>query len=114
MKSSIAARGFTLKKMANSRLDRLPFLGLFEIAYAIRRGRIQPTVPHKVFLNRIRSRFKMFPVSDAIAQCAAELPDPFHGDPMDRIIAATAIVEDCTLISKDGNLRKANLCRVIW
>ena len=56
----------------------------------------------------------MFPVSDAIAQCAAELPDPFHGDPMDRIIAATAIVEDCTLISKDGNLRKANLCRVIW
>jgi len=27
VKSSIIARGFTLKKMANSRLDRLPFLG---------------------------------------------------------------------------------------
>jgi hypothetical protein len=27
VRSSIAARGFTLKKMVNSRLDRLPFLG---------------------------------------------------------------------------------------
>ena len=87
---------------------------LYEIAYAIRRGRIQVFVPQQVFLNRLKSRFKVLPVTDAIAQCAAELAEPFHGDPMDRIIAATAIVEDCTLISRDDRIREAGVCRVIW
>lgn len=87
---------------------------LYEIVNSIRRGRIQPSVPNQVFIDRIRSRFKVFPVSDTIAICAAELPAPFHGDPMDRIITATAIVECCTLITKDEKIRDANLCKVIW
>jgi PIN domain nuclease of toxin-antitoxin system len=87
---------------------------LYEVVYAIRRGRIQPSVPHQVFLNRIRSRFKVFPVSDTIALCAAELPKPFHGDPIDRIIAATAIVRDCTLITHDDGIRTANVCKTLW
>jgi PIN domain nuclease of toxin-antitoxin system len=33
---------------------------------------------------------------------------------MDRIIAATAIVENCTLITKDEKIRDAKLCKVIW
>ena len=87
---------------------------LYEVVNSIRRGRIQPSVPRQVFLDRIRSRFKVFPVSDTIALCAAELPAPFHGDPMDRIITATAIVEGCTLITKDEKIREANLCKVVW
>jgi PIN domain nuclease of toxin-antitoxin system len=33
---------------------------------------------------------------------------------MDRIIAATAIVMDCTLIAHDDRIRKANVCKVLW
>jgi PIN domain nuclease of toxin-antitoxin system len=33
---------------------------------------------------------------------------------MDRIITATALVADCTLITKDEKIRQANLCKVIW
>lgn len=87
---------------------------LYEVVTTIRRGRIQPSVPNQVFLNRIRSRFKVFLVSDTIALCAAELPAPFHGDPMDRIIAATAIVENCVLITHDDLIRKANVCKTLW
>lgn len=87
---------------------------LYEVVYSIHRGRIQPSVPHQVFLDRIRSRFKVFPVSDTIALCAAELPSPFHGDPMDRIIAATTIVENCVLITHDDLIRNANVCKVLW
>ena len=87
---------------------------IYEVTNAIRLGRIKPTVPHQAFLNRIRSRFKVFPVTEMIAQCAAELPAPFHGDPMDRIITATAIVEGCTLITRDEKIRETNLCKVIW
>ena len=95
-------------------ISGISVMTIYEVANAIRLGRIKPAVPHQVFLDRIRSRFKVFPVSDTIAQCAAELPAPFHGDPMDRIITATAIVEGCTLITKDEKIRDANLCKVIW
>jgi PIN domain nuclease of toxin-antitoxin system len=87
---------------------------IYEVANSIRRGRIQPTVPDHVFLDRIRSRFKVIPVSDLIATRAAELPAPFHGDPMDRIITATAIVMDCVLITRDSKIRQANICKVLW
>jgi PIN domain nuclease of toxin-antitoxin system len=87
---------------------------VYEVAYSIRRSRIQPSVPHQIFLDRIRSRFTVIPVSDSIAVCAAELPAPFHGDPVDRIIAATAIVSDCVLITHDEQIRKANVCKVLW
>jgi PIN domain nuclease of toxin-antitoxin system len=95
-------------------ISGISVMTIYEVANAIRLGRIQPTVPHQVFLNRIRSRFKVFPVSEIIALCAAELPAPFHGDPMDRLITATAIVENCTLITRDEKIREANLCKVIW
>jgi PIN domain nuclease of toxin-antitoxin system len=87
---------------------------IYEVANAIHLGRIQPIIPHQVFLNRIKSRFKVLPVTEIIAQCAAELPAPYHGDPMDRIITATALVEGCTLITKDEKIRDAHLCKVIW
>jgi PIN domain nuclease of toxin-antitoxin system len=95
-------------------ISGISVMTIYEVANAIRLGRIKPALPHQVFLNRIRSRFKVFPVTETIAQCAAELPAPFHGDPMDRIITATALVANCTLITKDEKIREANLCKVIW
>lgn len=89
-------------------------ISLYETANAIRRGRIQTVLPEQAFLDRLKSRFKVFPVSSEIAICAAQLPDPFHGDPMDRMIAATAIVEECTLITADHKIREAALCKTIW
>lgn len=95
-------------------ISGISVMTIYEVANAIRLGRIKPTVPHQVFLNRIMSRFKVFPVSEMIALCAAELPAPFHGDPMDRIVAATALVANRTLITKDEKIRKANVCKVLW
>jgi PIN domain nuclease of toxin-antitoxin system len=92
----------------------LSVMTLYEVANTLRRGRIQTTIPHAIFLDRIRSRFKVFPVSEAIAICAAQLAEPFHGDPIDRIIAATAIVENCALITADRQIHAAGFCKVIW
>lgn len=66
------------------------------------------------FIAAAQARIESVPISAQIAVCAGELPVPFHGDPMDRIITATAIVMDCTLITKDEKIREANLCKVIW
>lgn len=87
---------------------------IYEVARTIRSGRIQLSVPENIFLDRIISQFKVLPVSDSVAVCAAQLSAPFHGDPMDRIIAATAIVEGCVLITHDDRIRKAKVCKVVW
>ena len=113
-KISLAAATAIRETESAGAISCISVMTIYEIANAIRLGRINPIIPHQVFLNRIRSRFEVFPVTDMIAQCAAELPAPFHGDPMDRIIAATAIVENCTLITKDEKIRDAKLCKVIW
>jgi PIN domain nuclease of toxin-antitoxin system len=86
---------------------------LFELAYAQRRGRVQINVPDTVFLERMRSWFNIRPVTDAIALQAAAFVE-FHGDPMDRMIAATAMVEGCTLLTADGEIRRAGVCKTIW
>jgi PIN domain nuclease of toxin-antitoxin system len=66
------------------------------------------------FVKAIQSQLKMTALTAEIVVCAAKLPDSFHGDPMDRIITATAIVMDCTLITKDEKIREAKLCKVVW
>jgi PIN domain nuclease of toxin-antitoxin system len=87
---------------------------LFEIAYGATRGRIQLHVAGAGFLERLRATFDLRPITEAIAFEAGILPDPFHGDPMDRIIAATAIVEDCVLLTINGKIRRANVCKTLW
>lgn len=43
------------------------------------------------------------PISGEIAIAAARLPD-FHGDPADRLITATAIVNDAALVTADRQI----------
>jgi len=89
-------------------------VSLYEIAYATHRNRMELNSPIDDFVKAIQSQLKMTALTAEIVVCAAKLPDSFHGDPMDRIITATAIVMDCTLITKDEKIREAKLCKVVW
>jgi PIN domain nuclease of toxin-antitoxin system len=111
---SPAATAAIEKTESAGAIPGISVITLYEIANTIRRGRIQPTVPHHVFLNRIMSRFSVFPVSEAIALRAAALAAPFHGDPMDRLIAATAIVVKGTLVTADRKIHAAGVCKTLW
>jgi PIN domain nuclease of toxin-antitoxin system len=89
-------------------------ISLYEIANAERRKRLRLDVSMQVFIAAIQARLEMAPLTAKVAVCAAQLPDPFHGDPMDRIITATAIAADCVLITRDDRIRRANACKVLW
>jgi PIN domain nuclease of toxin-antitoxin system len=100
-------------RMAGERIACSP-VSFFEIAYLSFRERLELHALREDFIAEVQARIELVPISAQIAICAGELPVPFHGDPMDRIITATAIVEGCTLITKDEKIRDANLCKVIW
>jgi PIN domain nuclease of toxin-antitoxin system len=89
-------------------------VSLYEIAYSAHRGRLLLNASLRDAIAALEARLHPVPLTAAIAISAAELPDHFHGDPMDRMIAATAIVEDCVLLTADGKIRQAGVCKTLW
>jgi len=49
-----------------------------------------------------------------IALQAFELPVGYPNDPADRIIGATALVEDVPLVTADREIRKSGVVPTIW
>jgi PIN domain nuclease of toxin-antitoxin system len=111
--SAHARKAILRARVARERIGCSP-VSLFEIAYAARRNRLLLHTTVEEFTAAIQARIELIPLTAEIAICAGKLPEPFHGDPMDRMIAATAIAEKCTLITADSKIRAANLCKVLW
>lgn len=82
-------------------------ISVLEIATAVRRGRLQFSVPLDQWLTDAQSlpELRVEPISTEIAALAGSLPDPMHGDPADRLIAATASVLRVPLVTGDEKLR---------
>ncbi len=66
------------------------------------------------FLARISERFRVLPITAEIAQLAAELPDSYPSDPMDRLIGATALAQGVPLVTRDRAIRSSRAVPVIW
>lgn len=49
-------------------------------------------------------RIRVLPITPQIAVESARLPQPFHKDPADRLIVATARVHDLTIITSDDKI----------
>jgi PIN domain nuclease of toxin-antitoxin system len=91
-------------------------ISLFEIATAIRRGRLVLAVPPQQWLADIRllPELRFEPVSAEIAELAGSFDAAVPGDPADRIIAATAITLGLKLVTADKKLRRAPQLQAVW
>lgn len=59
-------------------------------------------------------KLRLVPLSPTLAYRATTLPSPFHDDPADQIIVATAREENATVITSDARIRSYTHCRSIW
>lgn len=91
-------------------------ISVLEIVTAVRRGRLQFAVPVGQWLADMRSipELHLEPVSADIAAVAGDFPEPMHGDPADRLIAATAVVLGIPLVTGDERLRANPSLKTIW
>lgn len=91
-------------------------ISVLEVATAVRRGRLQFSVPVDQWLADACSipELRFEPVSAEIANLAGSLSEPMHGDPADRVIAATTVVLGATLVTGDPRLRGLPSLRTIW
>lgn len=92
-------------------------ISIQEIAYLSARGRLKMDRSVETWIGDALAihDVRVVPPTVATALRAGSLdPDRFHGDPIDRLIYATAVEHDLRLISADKRLRDADPTRVIW
>lgn len=87
---------------------------LVEIARLASHGRIHVTPDVATFLSDVERTFIVLPITANIALQAFELPAGYPNDPVDRIIGATALVEDIPLLTADREIRKSRAIPTIW
>jgi len=58
--------------------------------------------------------FRFVPVDNAIAIRSVRLEEPFHKDPADRIIVATAMTMGMPLVTSDRKILKYPNVKTIW
>jgi PIN domain nuclease of toxin-antitoxin system len=110
-----------LSRAAHRRIRAATQIGIsaiscLEVATAVTKGRI--TLDREV-LNWLEQALslpnvELLPLTPLIAVKATQLGNDFPGDPADRVIAATSIVEAAPLVTKDSRVHASGAVTVIW
>jgi PIN domain nuclease of toxin-antitoxin system len=82
----------------------LSSISLYEMANAHQRGRLDlvgRTLEDWFTANLRKPGVRIIEISPEIALQTAKLPSGFHGDPGDRLVAATAQVASLTIVTHD-------------
>jgi PIN domain nuclease of toxin-antitoxin system len=110
-----------LGRLARHEIDHtknvgIPAICCLEIASLAARRRIEL---NRSTLDWLRDalaaeRVELLPLTPAVAVKAVDLPPTFPGDPADRLIVATAILESGLLVTKDERIRQFAGVRTVW
>lgn len=90
-------------------------ISYWEVAMLIKRQRLQPGVSCAEFFDLTTQACgkPALSITAAIAELAQD--DRFaHGDPVDRIIAATVLFYDATLVTKAKKLHQVKNLHCVW
>ena len=81
-------------------------ISCWEVAKLVERGRLDLLCPLEEWFDSALNYpgIRLIGLTPAIAIESSRLPGPFHRDPADQIIVATARVYDCPLVTSDTRI----------
>lgn len=89
-------------------------VSLYEVANAVRRERLDLSLPTERWLTyALSAGVVVLPLHPSIAALAGSM-EWHHGDPIDRIIVATAIHHGIPLVTADKKISDSGLVEVLW
>ena len=91
-------------------------ISAWEVAHLVAKDRLRFTMDVGDWIAKSETLpfLNFVPVDNAIALKSVYLPDPFHSDPADRIIIATALTMGADLVTKDERILNYPHVRTIW
>jgi len=88
----------------------------WEFAKLLEKGRLGISCDAEEWIRQAleMSKLRLVPLTPVVAYRSTVLPSPFHDDPADQIIVATAREENATLLTSDDRIRSYPHCRSLW
>ncbi len=106
------------RKMLDAGVDEgigVSIISCWEVAKLVERGRL--SLPQDVVdwldIALAYPGVQLVQLSPAISVESTRLPQPFHKDPADQIIVATARVNDCSVATADDKILKYSHVRTL-
>ena len=113
-----------LSRRARTAIDRaqsrgelwVSMISTWEIAKKVEKGQLALDRPLEEWLEAGLSSegLHVAEMTRPILIDSCRLPQPFHGDPADQIIVATARAHSATLVTRDARLRDYAQVRTVW
>jgi len=94
----------------------LSAISLWEFCKLLQKGRLCISIDPEQWIETAMEipGLRLVPLTPSIAYASTVLPGPFHEDPADQIITATAREENATVITKDKRILKYGHVRSLW
>jgi PIN domain nuclease of toxin-antitoxin system len=91
-------------------------ISIWEVAKRVEKGQLVLDRPIDSWLDSAtqRSGLQLAEITRPFLVESCRLPQPFHGDPADQIIVATAREHDATLVTKDRQIVSYPHVRSSW
>lgn len=91
-------------------------ISAWEVAMLTARGRLKLTMDAREWIakSELLPFLRFIPVTNQIAIKSVSLPGKLHSDPADRIIVATAIIQEATLITADEKILDYPHIETLW
>lgn len=104
------------REIERARKIGIPAICCLELSVLAARGRIRLDRPTLEWIHDTLAlpHVELLPITPAVAVKAAELPAMFPGDPADRLIVATAVLESAALVTKDDRIRGFTGVLTVW
>ena len=94
----------------------LSVISLWEFCKLIEKGRLSLSCDPETWMAGALAmpRLQVVPLTTAIVYRSTTLPPPFHSDPADQIIVASAREANASIITKDQRLHHYEQVRTLW
>ncbi len=88
----------------------------WEFSKLLEKGRIGISCDPEIWINSALDmpKLRLVPLSPVLAYRSTILTPPFHGDPADQIIVATAREENATILTRDKIIQEYKHVRSLW